>query len=73
MGLEDADHVVEVEKDHEGRDKEEEPAHPHPGIHQDRRCFVLLVHVLLVVDVVSCHLEDKGVVCAATTKAVEAL
>ena len=33
MGLEDADHVVEVEKDHEGGDKEEEPAHPHPGIH----------------------------------------
>ena len=50
-----------------------EPANSHPGIHQHRRRFVLLVHVLLVVDVVSRHLEDKRIVGSTATKAVETL
>lgn len=72
VGLEDADHVVEVEHDHEGGHCEEEPTHTHPGVDEDGGGFVLLVHVLLVVDVVGRHLQDECIVSTATAQHVEA-
>ena len=56
MGLEDTDHIVVVEHDHEAGDEEEEPGYSHPQVDEGSGCFVLLIHVLLVVDVVCSHL-----------------
>ena len=56
MGLEDTNHIVVVEHDHEAGDEEEEPGYSHPQVDEGSGCFVLLIHVLLVVDVVCSHL-----------------
>ena len=55
MGHEDTGHVVVVEQYHEGRHHEEEPGDTHPGVDQDGGRFVLLIHLLFVVNVVGPH------------------
>jgi hypothetical protein len=73
VGLEDTDHIVEIEEGHEGGYEEEEPSDSHPGIYDNSRRFVLLIHVLLVVDVVCSHFEDQSIIGSPPPETVKAL
>lgn len=73
MWLEDPDHIIVIEHDHEAGHSEEEPSHSHPEVDQDSWSFVLLVHVFFVVDVVCGHLEDQGVVGCSPAETIEPL
>jgi len=71
--LEDADHIVIVEHDHESGDEEEEPGYPHPQVDEGSGRFVLLVHVLFVVYVVCSHLQNQCVVRTSPAQGIEPL
>ena len=62
MGDEDSNHVVLVAEDHESRQEEQEPGHSLPQVYKEDGCFVLLIHLFLVVYVVGTHLVHQGVV-----------
>ena len=62
MGDEESNHVVLVAEDHESRQEEQEPCHSLPQVHKEDGCFVLLVHLFLVVYVVGTHLVHQGII-----------
>lgn len=70
MGNKDANHIVEVAEYHKARHQEKEPCHPHPGVNNNSRSFVILVHVLLVVNVVASHLHHQRIVGALAAQTV---
>ena len=59
MRNEDSGHMVEVKHHHEGRYEEHEPSDSDVKVDYRSGSFVLLVHFVLVVYMVGCHLQTR--------------
>ena len=71
MRNENSYHIVVVAQDHKGWDQEKEPCYSHPNVWKHYGCFVLLIHLLLIVYVVSSHLKDQSIVGTFPSQLVE--
>ena len=71
MWDEDTGHIVMIEQYHKGRHHEQKPGNSHPGVHQNSRCFVLLIHLFFVVNMVGSHFQDQSVVGSLASEGVE--
>lgn len=62
MGLEDTDHIIEIEEHHENGHKEQQPSYSHIEVGKCSWCFVGLIEFVFVVDMICSHFVDQSIV-----------